>query len=543
MRVPTKGEEMKRLLGIPREVHAGEQRVSATPDTIKKLQKLGFEVCVETGAGTAAGFSDSAYEEVGASLVESASALWKVADLMLKVRPPQERADGVHEADLLKVGGAVISVYQPASNEALTKRLQKRRATVIALDQVPRITRAQKMDVLSSMANIAGYRAVIEAANCFGRLFGGQITAAGKMPPARVMVIGAGVAGLAAIAAARSLGAEVRAFDVRLAAKEQVESLGASFLELKFDSDESGETAGGYAKTMSPEFIEAEMALFLEQAKEVDIIITTALIPGRPAPVLITEEMVAVMKRGSVVVDMAAEMGGNCASTVPGEATEVNGVKILGYTDLTSRLATQASQLYGTNIVHLLSEIADGEGGIEIDLDDDIFRKCIVLHQGELRWPPPPDPPRKDPPKAAQPVPEATTAPAAESVSEQKGQSRMPYLVVMVVLAALFWLGTIPELKEFVQHLTVFVLAVFVGWQVVWNVTASLHTPLMSVTNAISGIIVVGGILQAGVGLDVTTVDAKFAAAILGAIAILFASINIAGGFLVTQRMLNMFRK
>ena len=525
-------------VGIPTEVHPGECRVAATPDTVGKLIKLGFEVSVQSGAGEEAKLSDEAYEKAGATLVPDVQDLWSQSDIVLKVRAPEtDPADGSDECERLREGGWLISLVQPATNGPLVERLAARKATVIALDQIPRISRAQKMDVLSSMANIAGYRAVIEAANHFGSFFSGQITAAGRTRPAQVMVIGAGVAGLAAIAAARGLGAEVRAFDVRLAAKEQVESLGARFLELEFPADEAGETAGGYAKTMSKEFIDAEMALFAEQAKEVDIIITTALIPGKKAPVLITKEMVDSMKRGSIVVDLAAEQGGNCGYTQPDRAIEVNGVTVLGYTDLTSRLATQASQLFGTNLVNLLSDMTT-DGDCVIDLEDEVVRKSLVLRDGVVTWPPPPDPEKAVAPPPTDEVPKPPPEPAPPPPPpEESGPSRWPSILAVVFGALAIYVGLDPDMAPKVRQLTVFVLACFVGWQVVWNVTAALHTPLMSVTNAISGIIIVGGMLQAG------TVGTGQEVQILGALAILVASINIAGGFLVTQRMLAMFRK
>ncbi len=524
-------------VGIPTEVHPGERRVAATPDTVGKLIKLGFDVSVQSGAGEGAKLSDDAYAEAGAEVVSAVADLWAQSDIVLKVRGPGvDPADGSDECERLREGGWLISMIQPATNGPMIERLAARKATVIALDQIPRISRAQKMDVLSSMANIAGYRAVIEAANHFGSFFSGQITAAGRTRPAQVMVIGAGVAGLAAIAAARGLGAEVRAFDVRLAAKEQVESLGARFLELEFPADESGETAGGYAKTMSKEFIDAEMALFAEQAKEVDIIITTALIPGKKAPVLITKEMVDSMKRGSIVVDLAAEQGGNCGYTQPDRAVEVKGVTILGYTDLTSRLATQSSQLFGTNLVNLLSDMTT-EGECAIDLEDEVVRKSLVLRDGVVTWPPPPDPEKAVAPPPTDEVPAAPPPPAPVVEPEETGPSSLPSVIMAVVGALAVYVGLNEDMSLFVQQLTVFVLACFVGFQVVWNVTAALHTPLMSVTNAISGIIIVGGMLQAG------NAEASQVAQILGAVAILVASINIAGGFLVTQRMLAMFRK
>ena len=519
-------------VGVPKERFAGERRVGATPDTVKRLVKMGFEVLVEAGAGAEAQLPDGAFLEAGAEIVPERADVWERSDIVVKVRPPTAFDEGAHEADDLKQGQLLVSLLFPAQNGELVERMGARGASAIALDQIPRISRAQKMDVLSSMANIAGYRAVVEAANQFGSFFGGQITAAGKTRPAQVLVIGAGVAGLAAIAAARGLGAQVRAFDVRLAAKEQVESLGARFLELEFESDESGETKGGYAKTMSKEFIEAEMKLFLEQAREVDIIITTALIPGKQAPLLVDEEMVQAMRPGSVIVDMAAEQGGNCACTVAGEATVHHGVTVIGYTDLTSRLPTHASQFFGSNIVHLLDDMGKAENH-RIDLEDEVVRKSLVLHDGAVVWPPPPDP-EPDPPPAAAPAaaPESAVLVAPEPEASPGSRRGLVAAVcaVMLIVVGLF------APPEFVQHFTVFILACFVGWQVVWNVAPALHTPLMSVTNAISGIIVVGGLLQAATG-EVGP------AAILGAVAVLVATINISGGFLVTRRMLAMFRK
>jgi NAD(P) transhydrogenase subunit alpha len=524
-------------VGVPKERFAGERRVGATPDTVKRLIKMGFEVLVEAGAGEEARLPDGAFLEVGAEIVPDRAAVWERSDIVLKVRPPTDLGDGAHEVDDLKRGQLLISLLFPAQNGDLVNRMAAKGASAVALDQIPRISRAQKMDVLSSMANIAGYRAVVEAANQFGSFFGGQITAAGKTRPAQVLVIGAGVAGLAAIAAARGLGAQVRAFDVRLAAKEQVESLGAQFLELEFESDESGETKGGYAKTMSKEFIEAEMKLFLEQAREVDIIITTALIPGKKAPLLVDEEMVQAMKPGSVIVDMAAEQGGNCACTVAGKASVHHGVTVIGYTDLTSRLATHASQFFGSNIVHLLDDMGKAENH-HIDLEDEVVRKSLVLHDGRITWPPPPDPEPEHPPVAAPspaPVAQSEGAVAAAGAEAEQQSGAWRGLVAAGAAALLVVVGLFAP-PDFVQHFTVFVLACFVGWQVVWNVAPALHTPLMSVTNAISGIIVVGGLLQAATG-EVGP------AAILGAVAVLVATINISGGFLVTRRMLAMFRK
>jgi NAD(P) transhydrogenase subunit alpha len=521
-------------VGVPKEILAGERRVSATPATVKRIMKLGFSVLVESGAGDGASYPDSAYEEAGASIAPDAKSVWASADVITKVGIPT-----LDEAKLLEEGKTLISVIRPAEHPKLLDTLAGRKANVVAMDCVPRISRAQKMDILSSMANIAGYRAVVEASNLYGGFFAGQITAAGKTRPATVLVIGAGVAGLAAIAAARSMGAIVKAFDTREAVKEQVESLGAEFLELKFE--ESGEGTGGYAKLMSKEFIEAEMALFRKQALTTDIIITTALIPGRPAPLLVPEDVVANLKPGSVIIDMAAETGGNCALTKADEVVTYNGVKIVGYTDLTSRLACHASQFYGTNIYHMLDEM----GGVEnwsVDLDNDAVRGAVVFREGELMWPPP----KLEP--SPQPKVENKPAPVAPPVKKKKSRSKghahadpdpasgTTVLVTMVVAASLLIGLAVAADSDFLQRITVFVLACFIGYQVVWNVTPALHTPLMSVTNAISGIIIVGGLLQVSQGeLNLATY--------LGVAAILVASINVFGGFIVTQRMLKMFRK
>jgi NAD(P) transhydrogenase subunit alpha len=511
-----------KIIGIPKETYPNESRVAATPDTIKKLQKLGFEIWIESEAGAAASFSDDAYREAQGQIAENAQELWQKADLILKVRPPSSA-----EVAAMPEGKTLISFLWPAQNPELLDQLAQRQATVIAMDAIPRISRAQKMDALSSMANIAGYRAVIEAANNFGRFFTGQITAAGKVPPAKVMVIGAGVAGLAAIGAAKSLGAIVRAFDTRPVVKEQVESMGAEFLELEFEEDGTG--TGGYAKTMSKEFIEAEMALFAEQAKEVDIIITTALIPGKPAPKLITEAMVASMKDGSVIVDLASEQGGNCEVTRPNEVYCYKGVTIIGLTDLPSRMASQSSQLYGNNLWHLLKDMGGSED-YRIDYEDEVVRGALILHDGKITWPPP---------KIAQPSPQTQPTSTATVItpSEAKNDKQGSSAATWILLAGLALLGIgLGAPASFLSHLTVFVLAVFVGWQIIWNVAPALHTPLMSVTNAISGIIIVGGMLQISGAINSPTT-------ILGAIAILVGTINIAGGFLVTQRMLKMFHK
>ncbi|WP_026735569.1 Re/Si-specific NAD(P)(+) transhydrogenase subunit alpha [Fischerella sp. PCC 9605] len=525
-------------VGIPKEVYPGECRVAATPDTAKHLLKLGFDVLIESGAGESANFANDGYTHAGCKIVPDAPTLWAEADIVLKVRPPQMHPElGKHEAELLDEGNRLIGFIWPAQNPDLLDKLAARKATVLAMDAVPRITRAQKLDALSSMANLAGYRAVIEAANHFGRFFSGQITAAGKVPPAKVMVIGAGVAGLAAIGTAKSLGAIVRAFDTRLVVKEQVQSLGAEFLELDFPEDGTGE--GGYAKVMSDEFIKAEMELFAAQAKEVDIIITTALIPGKKAPVLITQEMVESMKEGSVIVDLAAEQGGNCACTHPDEVYRYKGVTIIGLTDFPSRMAQQASQLYGTNIYHLLEEMGGGNN-FKVDLQDEVVRGALVVHAGEITWPPP-KPEKKAEEQQKQPsstppispTPQLPISPSpVPGASESKSRADLWLLLIGL---ALFGIG-ITAPPSFLSHLIVFVLACFVGWQVIWNVKPALHTPLMSVTNAISGIIIIGGMLQISGGLSSSTT-------ILGAIAILVGTINISGGFLVTQRMLRMFQK
>jgi H+-translocating NAD(P) transhydrogenase subunit alpha len=516
---PEVRKESPRKIGIPKEIYTNECRVAATPDTVKKLQKLGFEILIESGAGEAANFTDQAYQNADCTIIADAQGLWSEADIILKVRAPEDS-----EIEVMPEGKTIISFIWPAQNEELLNKLASRNATVLAMDAVPRISRAQKMDALSSMANIAGYRAVIEAANNFGRFFTGQITAAGKVPPAKVMVIGAGVAGLAAIGAARSLGAIVRAFDTRPVVKEQVESLGAEFLELEFEEDGSG--TGGYAKTMSKEFIDAEMALFREQAKEVDIIITTALIPGRPAPKLILTDMVELMKEGSVVVDLAAEQGGNCEVTKPNEIYKYQGVTIIGLTDLPSRMAAQSSQLYGTNLWHLLKDMGGAEE-YKVDYEDQVVRGALVLHEGKITWPPP-----KIENPSPQPNPTQGTVKAVAAKEEKKSSG-----ILWVIVAGLALLGIgIGAPSSFLSHFIVFVLACFVGWQVIWNVSPALHTPLMSVTNAISGIIILGGMLQ--ISGEITSPSV-----ILGAIAILVGTINISGGFLVTQRMLKMFQK
>ena len=520
-----------RYIGVPRETWPGERRVAATPDTAKKLQKLGFKVLVEQGAGAAASFPDAAFKAVGCEVIGDVQSLWEKSDVILKVRPPGEHGQlQYHEADLLREGQTLISFLWPAQNQDLVQRLASRKGTVIAMDTVPRITRAQKMDALSSMANIAGYRAIVEAANHFGRCFTGQITAAGKMPPAKVLIIGAGVAGLSAIGTAKGLGAVVRAFDTRPVVKEQVNSMGAEFLELEFEEEGSG--SGGYAKVMSKEFIEAEMALFREQAKEVDIIVTTALIPGKKAPLLVTRDMVESMKPGSVVVDMAAEQGGNCEVTRPDEVYSYKGVTIIGLTDLPSRMAAQASQLYGNNLVHLLSDLG-GANTYSHNMEDEVIRSATIVYEGQVTWPPPQT---SKPSPQPQPQPPTPPAPSTATTTEaSQGDNIGRFIWLPLVAVALLGVGAYAP-ESFISHITVFVLAIFLGWKVIWDVTPALHTPLLSVTNAISGIILIGGMLQ-------ITSDITSPITILGVLAVLLGSINVAGGFTVTQRMLNMFRK
>ena len=516
------------LIGVPTETFTGERRVALTPETAAHIQKLGHTLCIQSGAGLASDLSDDLYKNAGVDVLDSAQAVYEKADVIMKVRAPSVQSSAGDEVAMLRAGTVLISFIWPAQNDALMAALSERKVTVLAMDSVPRISRAQKLDALSSMANIGGYRAVVEAANQFGRFFTGQITAAGKVPPAKVLVIGAGVAGLAAIGAARGMGAIVRAFDTRPEAAEQVESMGAEFLMLDFKDDEDGAGEGGYAKVMSKEFIDAEMALFREQAKDVDIIITTALIPGRDAPELIMTDMVESMKPGSVIVDLAAERGGNCKLTVANEVTRHGDVTLIGYTDLPSRMAAQSSQLYSTNLRHLLSDLTpEKDGVINVNMDDEVIRGTTVINAGEVTWPPPP-------PKLSA-TPKAPPKPVAAPVKEVKTGGIGGTLIAAAVAAvAILAVGSVAP-ADFMSHFTVFVLACFVGYQVVWSVTPALHTPLMSVTNAISGIIVVGALLQisAGSGLVV----------FLAAIATLIASINIVGGFLVTQRMLRMFRK
>ncbi|MDP6993425.1 MAG: Re/Si-specific NAD(P)(+) transhydrogenase subunit alpha [Woeseiaceae bacterium] len=510
-------------IGVPKEIYPGERRVATTPEVVTQLAKLGYDVAIESGAGSAANFSDDDYREAGCEVVSSTTDLWQGADIVMKVRAPDEQ-----ETELLRSGQVLISFLWPAQNPEHLKTLTDKGVTAMAMDGIPRISRAQKMDALSSMANIAGYRAVVEAAQNFGRFFTGQITAAGKVPPAKVLIIGAGVAGLAAIGAAKSMGAIVRSFDTRPEVKEQVESMDAEFLMLDFEDDEDGSGEGGYAKVMSEAFIEAEMALFAEQAKDVDIIITTALIPGKPAPKLITADMVASMRDGSVVVDLAAEQGGNCELTEPDELVVKEGVTIVGYTDLPSRMAAQSSQLYGTNLRHLLTDMTpEKDGEAVVDMEDEVVRGATVCIGGETTWPPP-APKLSAAPKQAEPEP------APVPVEEEKKSATGPVITALVGGLALLGLGAVAP-PSFMAHFTVFVLACFVGYMVIWNVTPALHTPLMSVTNAISSIIVIGALLQ--VSSDEPVIKWIAVATLL------ITSVNIAGGFAVTRRMLDMFRK
>lgn len=510
-------------VGIPAEIFPDELRVAATPKTTKRLQKQGFEVYIQQNAGLKAKFSDKDFEEAGAKIVKSAADIYGTCDIVLKVKEPTE-----NEVAMMREGLVLLSYLWPAQNQALLQKLADKKVNAIAMDAIPRISRAQKMDVLSSMANIAGYRSVIEGSYHFGRFLNGQITAAGKVEPAKVLVVGAGVAGLAAIGAANSLGAIVRAFDTRKEVAEQIESMGAQFLTVEIEED--GATSSGYSKEMSKAFIDAEMALFKEQAQEVDIIITTAQIPGKPAPKLILDYHVAAMKPGSVIVDLAASSGGNCVFTKPGEVyTTDNGVTIVGKL---SQLPTQASQLYGNNLCHLLDDMGKADK-FKIDMEDAVVSRAMVTHNGKINWPPAPLPVSPAKPKTASTVETEDPKMVAERNNKKETQSMIIKLGVIGLM--LLMLGKFAP-SEFMQHFTVFVLAVFIGWQVIWNVSHSLHTPLMAVTNAISGIIIVGGLLQ-------TNNDFSSPMTILAFVAILVASINIVGGFVVTHRMLKMFKK
>jgi NAD(P) transhydrogenase subunit alpha len=532
---------MALTIGVPRETFAGEKRVAAVPEVVEKLIKLGFSVRIESGAGAAANFTDEAYAAAGAQIAANAAELTAHSDMIFKVRAPT--AD---EVAAMRPGTTLISFIWPAQNPQLMQQLAERQLTVLAMDSVPRISRAQKMDALSSMANIAGYRAVIEAAHHFGRFFTGQITAAGKVPPAKVFVIGAGVAGLAALGAAVGLGAIVRANDTRPEVGDQVKSMGAEFVPV--DYQEEGTGVGGYAKVMSEGFQKAQRETFAKQAKDVDIIITTALIPGKPAPKLITAEMVKSMRPGSVIVDLAAEQGGNCELTVPGEVVVREGVTIIGYTDLPSRLSKQASTLYSTNLLRLTEELCKTkDGNIDVNFDDEAIRGATVVKAGEVTWPPPPPKLSAAPPQAKA---AATAAPATPKKSSHghggagEPMSAKSLGITFGVGALLFWLIGAFAPPSFLGHFTVFVLACFIGYMVVWNVTPSLHTPLMSVTNAISSIIAVGAIVQVAPPAAAGT-EGRPDTLILGlaVAALTLTAINMFGGFAVTRRMLAMFRK
>jgi len=521
-------------IGTPKEVFDGEARVAMTPDSALQLQKLGHECFLETGAGEKAGFLDAAYKAAGVTVLDSAAALWETAEVIAKVRPPSEE-----EAGYLTADKTLISFFYPGSNEALMELCKSKGASVIAMDMVPRISRAQKMDALSSMANIAGYRAVIEAGNNFGRFFTGQVTAAGKVPPAKVLIVGAGVAGLAAIGTSTSLGAITYAFDVRPEVAEQIESMGAEFVYLDFEEAQTdGAATGGYAAPSSPEFREAQLKKFRELAPDIDIVITTALIPNRPAPVLWTRDMVEMMKPGSVIVDLAAERGGNCELTVPDEklVTE-NGVTIVGYTDFPSRMATQSSSLYSTNVRHMMADLTPGKDGVvNHNMEDDVIRGATIAHKGEITFPPPPPKiqaiaAQKPKEKAKELTPEEKRA---KEVAAFKAQTRSQVTLLVVGAALLLGVGLVAP-ASFMQHFIVFVLSVFVGFQVIWNVSHSLHTPLMAVTNAISSIIILGALMQIGSG--------SWLVILLAALSVFMAGINIFGGFLVTRRMLAMFQK
>jgi len=527
---------MALLIGVPKETAAGEKRVATVPDVVEKLVKLGFSVAVESGAGDAANFADDTYRAAGAEVLPTAAELWARSDIVFKVRAPS--AD---EVGLMREGGTLISFIWPAQNPELMQQLAARKATVLAIDSLPRqLSRAQKMDALTSMAGISGYRAVIEAANAFGRFFNGQITAAGKIPPAKVFIAGAGVAGLAAIGTAANLGAIVRANDTRAEVADQVVSLGGEFV--KVDYEEEGSGGGGYAKVMSEGFQQAQREMYAKQAKDADIIITTALIPGKPAPKLITAEMVASMKPGSVIVDMAGEQGGNCELTVPGEAVVRHGVTIIGYTDLVSRLAKQSSTLYSTNLLRVTEELCKTKDGvIDVNMEDDAIRGLTVIKDGGITWPPPPL--KLPAPPPAKPA-AAVAAPKGHGHGGGEPMSAKSLVTVFGIGALAFALVGLYAPASFLSHFTVFVLACFVGYMVVWNVTPSLHTPLMSVTNAISSIIAIGALVQVAPPLTGDGVDRPNALILgLAVFALALTAVNMFGGFAVTRRMLAMFRK
>ena len=529
---------MPQIIGVPRETAAGERRVATVPEVVEKLIKLGFKVAVESGAGEAANFSDDAYRAAGAEIVGDAGRLWAMSDIVFKVRGPS-----TDEVGLMREGGALVSFIWPAQNPELMQQLAAKKATVLAMDSVPRISRAQKLDALSSMANIAGYRAVIEAAHHFGRFFTGQITAAGKVPPAKVFIIGAGVAGLAAIGTASSLGAIVRANDTRPEVADQVKSMGGEFVGV--DYQEEGTGVGGYAKVMSEGFQKAQRETFARQAKEVDIIITTALIPGRPAPKLITAEMVRSMNPGSVVVDLAAEQGGNCELPEPGKVVVKHGVTLIGYTDLPSRLARQSSTLYATNLLRLTEELCKAkDGAINVNMEDEVIRGTTVVKEGKITWPPP------APKLSATPAAPAAAKPVVPAPAKAHGHGAagapMPLkatAIFFLVAAAAFWFIGAYAPPAFLAHFTVFILACFVGYMVIWNVTPALHTPLMSVTNAISSIIAIGALVQVAPPISEAADRPESWIIGLAVVSIALVAINMFGGFAVTQRMLQMFRR
>ena len=520
-------------IGAPKEILEGENRVAMTPASVKDLQKLGYDCLIETGAGQKAGFSDATYEAAGATVVKTAAALWKEADIIAKVRQPEEV-----ELKRLTPEKTLITFFNPGGNEAGLELAKSKGANVIAMEMVPRISRAQKMDALSSMANIAGYRAVIEAGNNFGRFFTGQVTAAGKVPPAKVLIVGAGVAGLAAIGTATSLGAITLAFDVRPEVAEQVESMGAEFVYLDFEEEQQdGAATGGYASVQSEEFRNAQLAKFRELAPEVDIVITTALIPNRAAPILWTADMVQAMKPGSVIIDLAAERGGNVEGTVKDEKIVTdNGVIIVGYTDFPSRMAAQSSTLYATNIRHMMTDLTpEKDGQVVHNMEDDVIRGATVAYQGEITFPPPPPKVQAIAAKS-QEKPKVLTPEEirANEAAAFKQATRQQVTLLGIGAALILAVGLVAP-ASFMQHFIVFVLSVFIGFQVIWNVAHSLHTPLMAVTNAISSIIILGALMQIGSG--------SFLVIILAALSVFMAGINIFGGFLVTRRMLAMFQK
>ncbi|HSU75751.1 MAG TPA: Re/Si-specific NAD(P)(+) transhydrogenase subunit alpha [Burkholderiales bacterium] len=527
---------MAQLIGVPRETAPGEKRVATVPEVVERLVKLGFRVAVQSGAGEAANFDDDSYRAAGAEIIPEPEQLWVTADIVFKVRPPD-----LDEVVMLTEGATVVSFIWPAQHPLLMDALAAKKATVLAMDSVPRISRAQKLDALSSMANIAGYRAVIEAAHHFGRFFTGQITAAGKVPPAKVFIIGAGVAGLAAIGAAVGLGAIVRANDTRPEVADQIKSLGAEYVGVDYQEEASG--GGGYAKVMSEGFQRAQREVFAREAKDADIIITTALIPGKPAPKLISADMVRSMKPGSVIVDLASEQGGNCELTVPNEVVVRHGVTLIGYTDLPSRLARQSSTLYATNLLRLTEELCkQKDGRINVNMDDEVIRGTTVIKDGAITWPPPPPKLAAAPPKPAAKPPAAVPKAAGHGAAAPPASVRAT-AIVFLVAAVLFWLIGAYAPASFLEHFTVFVLACFVGYMVIWNVTPSLHTPLMSVTNAISSIITIGALVQ--VAPFEQDPGGRPTAWIIGlaVVSIALVAINMFGGFAVTQRMLQMFRK